>query len=273
MVKPQSEQRLLEGYHLSMPISVRPYQRDLYSNCRTNSDQLASEILLARQWFFCMFFTANVSTAIVWFSRMSRVESLWRKSFRASTILACSRATLSRAFALRLEPFCFRANRCCNLANFFSCLRETLGAAIFSPVERIAKWVSPRSMPICPVACGSGETVSSQSIETKYRPALSLETVTLVTLPMTARENLIASGSFIFASVITFPSHLKALATYVADCLPCLEWNFGYLALLAKKLLNDVWRCCKDCWTGTDATSLSHEYSGSCFSFVSMADV
>lgn len=272
-LNPQSLQRLLDGYHRSIPISDRPYQRDLYSSCRTNSDQLASEIDLARQWFFCMFFTDSVSTSIVWFSRMSRVDNLWRKSYLVSTILACNLATFSLAFALRLEPFCFRANLRWSLVSFFSFLRKTFESSIFSPVDSMAKWVSPKSIPICPAVCGNSSTVSSHNMDTKYRSALSLETVTLVTLPGTVRENLIASGSFIFASVREFPSHLKPLATYVAVCLPCLEWKVGYLVRLAKKLLNDVCKCCSDCWTGTDDTSLSHEYSGSCLSFVSIADV
>lgn len=59
---PQFEQRLLDGYHLSILISSRPYQWALYSSCRKNSDQLASEMDLDRWRFFCMFFTDNVST-------------------------------------------------------------------------------------------------------------------------------------------------------------------------------------------------------------------
>jgi hypothetical protein len=83
-VWPQSEQRLLLGYQRSMPTSSRPYHSDLYSNCRTNSDQLASAIDLAREWFFCMLLTASVSMAITWFSFTNRVESLWMKSLRES---------------------------------------------------------------------------------------------------------------------------------------------------------------------------------------------
>lgn len=41
-VCPQALQRLLDGYHLSMPINVLPYHFALYSNCRTNSDHPAS---------------------------------------------------------------------------------------------------------------------------------------------------------------------------------------------------------------------------------------
>jgi hypothetical protein len=60
----------------------------LYSNCLTSSLQLAFLIAWANLWFFIIFFTAKSSTTIVWFSRTSRVVSLWRKSLRASAIWA-----------------------------------------------------------------------------------------------------------------------------------------------------------------------------------------
>lgn len=118
MVYPQSEQRFDDGYHLSMPINSRPYQRALYSSCRTNSDQLASAIDLARERFFCMLLTASVSMAITWFSFINRVESLLRKSLRESAILACSFATFSFAFLRLAEPRVFFASLRCSLASF-----------------------------------------------------------------------------------------------------------------------------------------------------------
>ena len=139
MVYPQSEQRLDDGNHLSMPTSSRPYQLALYSNCRRNSDQLASLMDLDRQRFFCMFDTDRLSTAITWFSFISRVESLCRKSLRESAIFACRRATLSFAFLRRFEPLVFLASRRCSFASFVSFLRNVFGDAIFSPLERMAK--------------------------------------------------------------------------------------------------------------------------------------
>src|SRR6201997_1973262 len=149
-VWPQSLHRLLDGYQRSIPISVRPYHPALYVSCRTNSDQLASLIDFARRLFFCMLLTARLSMAITWFSFINRVESLCRKSLRESAVLACIRATLSFAFMRLAEPFCFFASRRCSLASLASFLRNAFGAAIFSPVERMAKWVSPRSTPIFP---------------------------------------------------------------------------------------------------------------------------
>ena len=139
MVYPQSKQRFDDGYHLSMPINSRPYQRALYSSCRTNSDQPASLIDFDRQRFFCMFDTDKLSMAITWFSFISLVDSLCRKSLRASAIFACTRATLSFAFSRRLDPLVFLASRRCSFASFFSYLRNVFGAATFSPVERMAK--------------------------------------------------------------------------------------------------------------------------------------
>jgi len=85
-VYPQSEQRFDDGYRLSMPINSRPYQRALYCSYRTNSDQPASLIDFDRQQFFCMLDTDRLSMAITWFSFISRVERLCRKSLRACAI-------------------------------------------------------------------------------------------------------------------------------------------------------------------------------------------
>src|SRR5450755_488122 len=201
---PQSLHRLLEGYQRSMPISVRPYHFALYSSCRTNSDQPESPIDLARQWFFCILLTARVSTAITWFSLISRVESLCRKSLRVSSIFACSRATFSLALArffvvLSLLWFIRR----CSLARLLSFFRNAFGEAIFSPVERIAKWVRPRSIPTRPLAFFFGAMASSQSIDTKYRPTVSLDMVQVVTLAAFGmeRDQRMFSGSSIFAKL------------------------------------------------------------------------
>lgn len=104
---PQSEQRLDDGYHLSMPINSRPYQRDLYSSCLTNSDQLASPMDLDRRLFFCILDTDRLSMAITWFSFINRVESLFRKSLRESAIRVCRRATFNFALFRRFDPLVF----------------------------------------------------------------------------------------------------------------------------------------------------------------------
>lgn len=138
-VCPQSAHRLLLGYQRSIPISSRPCQLALYSSCRTNSDQPASLIDFDRQRLFCMLLTSRLSMAITWFSFISRVESLCRKSLRESAILACNRATFNLALRRFAEPFCFFASLRCSFASLLSFLRNVLGEATFSPVERMAK--------------------------------------------------------------------------------------------------------------------------------------
>lgn len=272
---PHVQHRLLDGYHWSMPINVRPYHSALYSNCRTNSLQPESEIDLAKRQFFCMLEILRLSMAITWFSSISRVESLWRKSFLESEMRACNRATFNRAFARFLEPFCFLDRRFCKNARRFSHFRKILGEAIFSPVERIAKCVNPRSIPICPVTSCLEETSSVQSRETWYRPEGSFDTVTveMVAALGSVRDQRMASGSFILARINEVPSHLKALAVYSADCLSNLVLNLGYKDRLAKKFANAVCKWRSDCWTGTELTSFSHTCSGFFFNSVRREDV
>jgi hypothetical protein len=64
MTNPQSEHRLLEGDHRSMPIRVRPYQAALYANCRMNSDQLASRMLLFRPDFCLTAYHVNIKSRL-----------------------------------------------------------------------------------------------------------------------------------------------------------------------------------------------------------------
>lgn len=82
-------------------------------------------------------------------------------------------------------------------------MRNVLGEALLSPLERIAKWVSPRSMPTRPCAFGFGVAASSHSSEAKYRPAASREIVTVVSLAAFAmvRDQRMESASSILAQV------------------------------------------------------------------------
>src|SRR5215831_15356362 len=102
---PHAWQRCELGYQRSILASVRPYQLALYSSWRTNSPQPTSLMLLASVGLRTMFLTANDSMQITWFSRISRVVSLWRPSERWSAILAWTRATFRRALSRFLEPF------------------------------------------------------------------------------------------------------------------------------------------------------------------------
>ena len=275
IIYPQSLHRLVEGNHRLMPTRVRPYQSDLYSSCLTNSDQLASLIDFATFLFLNILLTARLSMAITWFSFISRVESLFKKSLRLSAILACSRATLIRALFLFEEPFCFLAKLRCNFASLVSFLRNVLGATIFSPVERIAKWVSPKSIPILPVTIGLGVTLSSHIIDTKYLSAESFDTVTVTGVASFGiiRDQVIANGLSILANINSFPSHLNPLVVYEALWWSCLDLKDGYCDFLAKKLANAACKCLKDCWRATALTLLSHGYRGDFFNLVRSVEV
>lgn len=234
-VCPQQEQRLLEGYHRSIPASVRPYHSALYDRNDRNCDQPESEIAFDSLGFFTMFFTVSVSTAMNWFSRINLVESLWWKSRRLSAILACIFATLCFAFSRFFEPLVFRLKRRCNSARRCSCFLKYFGLSIFSPSDVMAKCVNPRSIPTLPFETGKGWISSSTRTETKYRPAASLLTVTVEGLPVNSRLQHMFNGSACFASFSLPSLQLKALDAYVADWRDCFFLKFGYLALPEKK--------------------------------------
>src|SRR5699024_4790265 len=92
LITPQ-EQVLLDGANCPIRRMFLPYQSALYSNIVTKVDQLASLIACAKLWFLTIFFTAKVSSAIVWFSLMSLLESLCKKSFLLFTTSSCSLAS------------------------------------------------------------------------------------------------------------------------------------------------------------------------------------
>src|ERR1700693_928093 len=104
---PQSKQRLEDGYQRSILTTVRPSHAALYSSGDTTSLHPTSLMALASLSFFTMFLTARLSTQIVWFSRIRRVESFCEKSRRRSVIRAWIRATLRRALPRFLDPFFF----------------------------------------------------------------------------------------------------------------------------------------------------------------------
>lgn len=276
-VWPQTEHRLLDGYQRSMPISVRPYHRALYSSCLTNSDQLASAMDFDRLRWRCMLLTERLSMAITWFSLTIRVESLCRKSLRESVMRACTRATFNFNLLRFFEPGLARATRRWYFAKARSFFLNALGAAIFSPFDTATKCVRPRSIPISLSTAGLDATASSHRNEAKYRPAASLEMVTVVSFAALGMvlDHRIASGSLIFArrSSRRSGAQRNALVVYSADCGPSLRLKDGYRARLAKKLEKAVFRCRKACCTGTLLTSFSHACSDVFFSAVRAAEV
>lgn len=273
-VYPQVLQRLVDGYHLSIPITVRPYHAALYSSCATKLLQPASEIARARRLFFCIFFTDRVSMAITWFSLISRVESFCEKSLRASAIFAYALATFKRAFLWLEEPETFFENRFCSLIRVFRA-EVKFGAAISSPVDRVAKFFKPKSTPTFADTLDLGLIWSSKTRATWYLPLLSFVIVQVLGVWFfgVSLLHFIFNGSGIFAKIRVLSAHLKALRVYSADCALFLSLNLGYCERFSKKFTNAVCRCLKLCWTGMLLTSLSQACSGVFFKTVSNAEV
>ncbi|NYD45789.1 hypothetical protein BJY14_001772 [Actinomadura luteofluorescens] len=117
--------------------------------------------------------------------------------------------------------------------------------------------------------------VSWHRVETNQRAAPSRETVTVLgSAPLgRGRDQRMSSGSAILASVRRPSRQMKALRVYSAEQRDRLrDLNRGYLARLAKKLVNAVCRCRSACCSGTHDTSARKASSSVFFHCVSSAD-
>ncbi len=235
---PQAPHVLLLGKNRSTLIRVRPHHSALYSSCRTNSDQPASEMARESGRSLTIPRTLRSSTTIAWFSRTSRVLNLWRWSRLRSATRACNLASLIRALSLFLDPFVLRANRRDRMRLRASSRASCFGLAIFSPVESVSRLVMPRSIPTAVVSFGSAlMPLSSQRSETCQRPAASRLTVTVDGFAFfgSGRLQRTSSGEAILASVRTPSSNRKALRENSADPPRLLRLKLGYLVLFEKK--------------------------------------
>lgn len=176
-IVPHAEHGFELGNQRSIRANVRPYRFALYSSMPTNWDQPASCTLLA-SLVRPRPDTDKFSTYTAWLSRMISVESLCAQSRRASDTLACALATFSLAFCLFAEPFSLRESALCALRKRRSARRSRRGLSTFRPSDITAKWVRPRSMPISSEISGNGSSAALTTNDAKYRPALSLITVT-----------------------------------------------------------------------------------------------
>src|SRR5690606_28277381 len=262
LIVPQLEQVLLDGANCPICRIFLPYQSALYSSIFTKVDQLASLIACDKLWFLTMFFTDNVSKQIVWFSRISLVEILCKKSLRLFTTFSCSKAR--RCFVLL--PLCFEYLRC-TYFNLLCALRRYLGFSNTSPSDVIAKSLIPKSIAIVVLsvigALVSISVLVSHSIETKYLPVGVTLMVALLIVPLVGRckdilipsLNLgIINKSF---STITFCGILK---------LPLFNFflNLGKPAPL-KNFLKAISILCIACCKLCEFTSLSQGSSFLCY--------
>ncbi len=179
MMKPQQLQRFEDGKNWSMATTDRPAHSPLYRSWRTSSPQLASAIALDSDGLRIMFLTFRDSTHTTWLSLISLRVALCRASSRQSAIFAWSRATFKWALARFFEPLAFLLNRRWSSARRAAYLAVWRGLPDLNPVSVTNKSFKPTSMPTIEEVIGSDAGSNSQRHETKYRPAASLEMVTV----------------------------------------------------------------------------------------------
>lgn len=263
MVKPQQLQRFEDGKNRSIATTERPAHSPLYRSWRVNSPQPASAIALDNDGLRSMFFTFRDSTQTTWFSFISLRDALCRASRRQSAIFAWSRATFKRALARFFEPLAFLLKRRWSCARRAAYLAVWRGLPDLNPVSVTNKSFKPTSIPTVLAVIGSDTGSNSQRQETKYRPATSLERVTVDGVDGNSRLQRTSKGALLFAIYSLPLRYLNALAVNSAACLWRLLLNAGYAARPAKKLVKAVcwWR--SDCCSGTQETSLIQANSGS----------
>src|SRR5580658_5876253 len=133
------------------------------------------------------------------------------------------------------------------------------------PLESVAIWVMPRSIPTLSPVLGSASTCSSMQRVTKYCPARLVIVTVLGSLrncldqwtrrcPILARRRLFC-----------FPSHVNAERVNSAACSPCFDLKRGKAVRFAKKLRKAICRCRRHCWRGTQETSFSQTQPTSFF--------
>ncbi|VUS60193.1 hypothetical protein SPARK1531C2_05620 [Klebsiella grimontii] len=199
-----------------------------------NSPQPASAIALDSDGLRIMFFTLRDSMQTTWFSLMSLRVALCRASIRQSAIIAWSRATFKRALVRFFEPLGFLLNRRWSCARRAAYLAVWRGLPDLNPVSVTNKSFKPTSMPTVEAVIGSDTGSNLQRHETKYRPAASLETVTVDGTGCSERLQRTSKGA-----LHNLPSpYLNAAPVSVAACLWRLLLNVGYLARPAKKFEN-----------------------------------
>ena len=182
----QHVQSFDEGKNLSTIKRFFPYHLHLYSIILRNSDQEASPIDHARQWFFIIPFTFKSSIPILLWFLTTFVESFCKKSFRWLAILSCILATLRFAFRLLALHFIFLLARLCSILSLSIFSFKNFGFAILSPFESTANSFIQRSIPSISFT-GALIVTSIQSstrIEIKYLFVVVFDIVQVFTFPI-----------------------------------------------------------------------------------------
>jgi hypothetical protein len=105
---------------------------------------------LANLWFFNMPLTFKSSMPIVWKQLVKRVVNLCKQSNLRFFILKCNLAILTLALLRFCEPFCLRDKLFENFLNFINNDLCDLIPVIDSPVDKVAKFETPKSTPTTP---------------------------------------------------------------------------------------------------------------------------
>src|SRR5258707_10182134 len=163
LIAPQSPPLLLDGYHLSAAHPFAPSQPVLYSNCRTNSPNPASETARASRRFRTIPATLRLSTATARLVLASLVVSWCRKSARRWATFKWIVATRSRALARLFESFRERCSALFARRSLRCAALSARGAwtSSTSPVSSAitANVLRPRSIPHVGASCGAWRAV------------------------------------------------------------------------------------------------------------------
>lgn len=271
---PQLEQTCEVGSHRLITITLRPCISALASSMVLNARQPRSPMPLARFGFFIIPLTLRSSRLIDWFSRISLVLNLCRKSMRISLTRAWILATANTARLRLLLPFLHLESRRCKRASFLRYRFRGFGASTFVPSSSVAKVVIPRSTPMALSFQGRTSALTSTTKDAKYLPDASFITVTDDGAEGSLRLHLTFMSPILDS--LNLSVTLKTLDVKRADWLLlrllkrgiCIFRPFLVPATELKKLRNAASKSLIDCCKGTDDTSDSQLNASSFFSAV-----
>src|SRR6266700_7661125 len=144
-------------------------------------------MLLARQGLWAMRFTCKSSTQMTPYE-LTILWLCWCVKFSLrKAIRSCTRATALRCFQRSGVHFTSLECLCWALVRAFSSFLKKRGFSISAPVERVAKVVSPTSIPTCSLFSGKRSGSHSTEKQTYHLPVDERWMVQVFTLPLMGR--------------------------------------------------------------------------------------
>ena len=175
------------------------------------------------------------------------------------------------------EPLCLAGQVPLGRASRSRSRRSCRGLVIFSPVDRVSRWSSPASIPTAAPWRGAAARRCRRTAGTRTsaRPRPGTRS------PWTAPRPRAAAGTTRCpaarpsspGSAARRASGTRCGCTRPTRATSSCDLNRGYLARLAKKLVNAACRCRSACCNGTEDTSLRNARSSVFFHAVSIAEV